>query len=189
MALGAIALCSRALLKIGARPIASFDEETDEAEAAANLYGSTRDALISSHPWRFATAQASLPRLDAAPVADHGFAFQLPVDFLRALSAGIGGSGRGTAYRIAERRLHANAEAVVLTYLFRPPEAAVPPFVDQALIARLAAELCIPITENTSRAEMLHRMAEEELRRARLIDSQQDTPRAIEDFPLVDVRS
>jgi len=189
MALSAIALCSRALLKIGARPIASFEEESAEAEVAANLYGSTRDGMFSSHPWRFATAQASLPRLEAAPAADFAHAFQLPAGFLRALALGSAGSGRGLAYRIAERRLHADAEAVVLTYVFRPAEAAVPPFVDQALIARLAAEFCIPVTENTSRSEMLYRLAEEELRRARLIDSQQDTPRAIEGFPLVEVRA
>lgn len=189
MALSAIALCSRALLKIGARPVSSFEEESAEAEVAANLYGSTRDALFSSHPWRFATAQARLPRLEAAPVADFAHAFQLPADFLRALSVGVADSGRGVPYRIAERRLHADADAMVLTFIFRPAEAAVPPFVDQALIARLAAEFCIPVTENTSRSEMLHRVAEEELRRARLIDSQQDTPRAIEGFPLVEVRS
>ena len=35
MALSALALCSRALLKIGAQPIASFDEGTAEAEVAA----------------------------------------------------------------------------------------------------------------------------------------------------------
>ena len=34
MAISAIALCSRALLKLGARPIASFDEGTAEAEPA-----------------------------------------------------------------------------------------------------------------------------------------------------------
>ena len=33
----ALALCSRALLKIGAQPIASLDEGTAEAEVAANI--------------------------------------------------------------------------------------------------------------------------------------------------------
>jgi hypothetical protein len=55
-------------------------------------------------------------------------------------------------------------------------------------VARLAAEFCLPLTESQSRAEMLFRLAETELRGARLVDSQQDTPRAIEHFPLVDVR-
>ena len=188
MALTALALCSRALLTLGASPIASFEEGTAEAEVAANLYPSARDALLSAHSWSFATAQARLPRLEAPPLADFAHAFQLPADFLRALSAGTGPRGRGVAYRIAERRLHASSEAVLLTYLFRPAEAEFPPFFDAALIARLAAEFCIAITESTARAELLHRLADAAFRRARLIDAQQETAAAIEDFPLLEAR-
>jgi hypothetical protein len=185
MALSALALCSRALLKIGAQPIASFDEGTAEAEVAANLYPASRDALLSLHPWSFATAQATLPRLAAKPVADFAHAFQLPAGFLRALSAGAPGSGRGLAYRLFEDRLHCDAEQVTLSYIFRPDEGALPPFFVSALAVRLAAELCIPLTENTSRAQMLFAQAEAEFRAARLADSQQATPRAIEHFPLI----
>lgn len=189
MALTAIALCSRALIKVGAGTIASFEEGTAESEVCANLYPSIRDAMISSHPWNFATGQATLPLLVAEPVADYAHAFQLPSDFLRALSAGIGGRGQGLSYRLAENRLHCDSEEVVLTYVFRPDEASFPPFFDQALIARLAAEFCIPLTESTARAEFLHRIAEEEFRRAKLIDGQQDVPSSISSFPLVEVRS
>jgi hypothetical protein len=189
MALTSIALCSRALLKIGAEGIASFEEGTAEAEVAANLYPSTRDALLSAHPWNFATGQVDLAMLATAPVADYANAFQLPSDLLRALSAGGDGRGRGLAYRIAERRLHCAAEAVVLTYIFRPAESEFPPFFDQALIARLAAEFCIPLTESTSRADALYRLAEDELRRAKAIDAQEETPSRIEDFSLTEVRS
>lgn len=193
MALSAVALCSHALVKLGAAPIAAFDDGTAEAEVARNLYPGTRDGLLSAHPWSFATAQVSLPRLAAAPAADFAHAFQVPADFLRALSAGAdgraGGRGRGLAFRIVGTRLQADSGAVTLTYVMRPPEAAFPAFFDQALIARLAAEFCIPLTENTSRAEALARFAEAELRRARGIDAQQDTPVRIEDFTLVEVRS
>jgi hypothetical protein len=189
MALSAIALCSRALLKIGAATIASFDEGSAEAEVAANLYPSLRDALISAHPWNFATGQTNLARLAAQPLADYAYAYQLPTDFLRALSAGVGGQGYGVPYRIAETRLHADAGELVLTYIFRPSEASFPPFFDQALIARLAAEFCIPLTESSARADLLYRLAEDEFRRAKLADGQQDTPLAITDFPLVDIRS
>lgn len=187
MALSALVLCSRALLKIGAQPVASLDEGTAEAEVAANLYPALRDALLAAHPWSFATGQMVLPRLADVPVADYAHAFQLPADFLRVLSAGQG-VGRGIDYRIHESRLHADAPQVTLTYLFRPEEAEFPPHFAAALVARLAAEFCVPLTESTSRAEMLHRLAETEFRRARLIDSQQATVRAIEDFPLIAVR-
>ena len=189
MALSSIALCSRALLKIGASSIASFDEGTVEAEVAGNLYPSIRDAVLSAHPWNFATGQATLPRLAAEPVADFAYAFQLPSDFLRALSAGVPGRGAGLVYRIAEQRLHTDAAEVVLTYIFRPAETDFPPFFDQVLIARLAGEFCIPITESTSRAEAMTRVAEKEFDRAKMIDSQQDTPARFDDFTLTEVRS
>lgn len=188
MALSPIALVARALIKIGATPIASFEDGSVEAEVARNLYPSTRDALLSAHPWSFATAQATLPRLILPPLADYDYAFQLPADFLRALSAGSGEYGRGLDYRIAERRLHTNSDDVTLTYVFRPDEGAFPPFFDQALIARLAAEFCLPLTESTARGEALAAAAEDEFRRAKSIDSQQDVPGRIEDFSLVQAR-
>lgn len=189
MPLSALALCARALLKIGAQPVASLEEGSAEAEVAASLYPATRDALLSCHPWSFATAQARLPRLAAAPAGEFRNAFLLPADFLRALSAGAaGGSGRGLTYRLFESRLHADAEAVLLTYVFRPEESAFPAFFAAALAARLAAEFCLPLTENAARAELLHRLAAQELRSARTADSQQASPRAIEDFPLLAAR-
>lgn len=188
MALSDIALCSRALLKLGANTIASFDEGTTEAEIAANLYPSLRDAVLSSHPWSFATAQTRLAKLTAQPIADFEAAFQLPADFLRALSAGLAGRGRGVDYRINERRLYANADSLVLTYIFRPSELTFPPFFDQVLISKMAAEFCIPITESTSRSTTLNKLAEAEFRQAKTIDSQQDVPNRIENFSLTDAR-
>ncbi|TCZ55554.1 hypothetical protein [Roseicella aquatilis] len=188
MPLSALAFCSRALLKLGAQPIASLDEGTAEAEVAANLYPGLRDALLALHPWSFATAQATLPRLAAAPVADVPHAFQLPADFLRAIGAGGPGRGRGLAYRILEGRLHAAAPQVTLTYIFRPAESAFPAHFAAALVARLAAEFCTPLTENTGRAQMLLTQAEAELRAARRADSQQATARALSDFPLISIR-
>ena len=188
MALSALALCTRALLKLGAQPSSSLDEGTAEAEVAANLYPGTRDALLSRHPWSFATAQATLPRLAAKPVADYLYAFELPAGLLRVLSAGASMHGRGASYRILEGRLHSSQEQVTLTYLFRPDESAFPAYFAAALVARLAAEFCTPLTENTARAQALLAQAEAELRIAKSVDSQQAPPRAIDSFPLIDVR-
>ena len=188
MAQSAAALCSRALITIGARPIASLDETGTEAMVCRRLYPGIRDALLAAHPWSFATGQARLARLAASPVADYQYAYQLPADFLRALSAGDGGQGRGLAYRIAENRLHCDAGSVTLTYVFRPHESDFPPFFDALLAARLAAEICLPLTESTSRAETLTRLAEDSFAQARRIDSQQETPPRLQDFPLVEVR-
>ncbi|MCB1720383.1 MAG: hypothetical protein H6860_04205 [Rhodospirillales bacterium] len=188
MALNDVALASRALIRIGAAPITSFDDGTAESEIAGALYAPVRDGLLSAYPWTFATGQVALTQLSTAPIADYSFAFGLPNDYLRAISAGTGTKGRGLNYRIANGVLHTNASAVVLTYVFLPDESEFPPFFDQALIARLSAEFTIPVTESTSRAEAHFRIADQEFQRARQIDAQQDTPNKIESFTLVDVR-
>jgi hypothetical protein len=188
MALSDVALCARALLKLGAQPIASLDDGTAEAEVAANLYPGIRDQLISLHPWSFATGQATLPRLAATPVADFLYACQLPAGFLRVLSAGYPLRGRGLNYRLLEDRLHTSATQVTLTYIFRPDESVFPAFFAAALVTRLAAEFCTPLTENLVRAQQLLAQAEADIRIARSIDSQQAPPKAIENFPLITVR-
>lgn len=188
MAISSIDLCSRALLKIGASSIASFDEGTAESEVAASLYPVVRDAMLSLHPWNFALARQVLARLLDKPTSDFSYAFQLPPQCLRVMSAGTGNRSRGIDYRIAGRRLHSNAEDVILTFVARPDETDFPPFFDMTLIARLAAEFCIPLTDSTSRWEGLQELAERELRRAKLIDSQEDTAPRFEDFSLIEER-
>lgn len=189
MALSDIALASRALIRIGAAPVSSFDDGTAESEIAGALFGPVRDALLSAYSWSFALGQMALNQRETPPVADYAHAYELPSDFLRALSAGTGGKGRGLNFRIARNTLHTNASGVLLTYIFRPEEEEFPPYFDAALIARLAAEFCIPLTENTSRAEAMHRLAAFEFDRARQIDAQQDTPGRIEDFSLINARN
>ena len=190
MALSDVDLCGAALIRLGARPLESMEDDTAEGVLAAALYGPVRDALLSANLWSFATAQAALAEAaGATPLDGYAYVYDLPEDYLRAVSAGAAGrKGRGAAYRIAGGRLHSNTGGAVLTYIYRPDEGGVPPYFDAALIARLAAEFCIPVTENTSRSEMLFRQAEAELARARQIDAQQDTTARLDSFPLIDVR-
>lgn len=188
MALSDIALCSRALIRIGASPIAGFTDGTAESEIAGALFAPTRDALLSAYSWSFATGQVALNQLQDPPLADYSYAYELPNDFLRVISAGTGGRGRGLNYRLSQNAIHTDAGSVLLTYIFRPEEEAFPPYFGAALIARLAAEFTIPVTENTSRAEAMYRLAENEFERARQIDAQQDTPGRIEDFSLINAR-
>jgi hypothetical protein len=64
MALTDVALCSRALIRIGAAPITSFDDGTAEAEIAGALFGPVRDALLSAYAWSFASGQVALEELE-----------------------------------------------------------------------------------------------------------------------------
>ena len=188
MSYNSINICSKALLILGANSISSFNDGTAEAEVAGNLYSLVRDSLLSSYTWSFAVAQRTLAKLENSPLADYQNAFSLPSDFLRVISGGSGNRGRGLQYCIQENRLHTNQEEVNLTYIFRPDESTFPAFFVEALISKLAAEMCLPLTESTSRAGHLADKSEKDINKARLIDSQQATPKRFEDFTLVEIR-
>ena len=188
MPMTAVELCATALLKIGAQPIASFADESVEAECARRLHPLTRNALLSAHPWSFTLAQTELTPEPAAPVADFAHSFALPADHLGTVSVGAGRRGRGLVYRVQGGRILCDAGTITLTYQRIVDEAELPAFFVQLLVTHLAAELCVPLTESTGRAMELFRLAEAELRLARLIDSQQGTPQRVDDFTLIAAR-
>jgi len=183
-----VSICSKALLKVGAQTITSFEDGGGEAEDAANLYPLVRDSLLSAYPWSFAILQKRLARLDTTPLADYQYAYQLPADCLRIISAGTGNRGRGAEYRIYENKIYTNAEELIVTYISRIDENIFPSFFQEALVAALAYEFCLPLTESTSRAEHLQKRAEDILKHAKLTDSQQATPLKFEDFTLIEAR-
>ncbi|MFV0627160.1 MAG: hypothetical protein ACK5N8_07415 [Alphaproteobacteria bacterium] len=183
-----ISICSQALLKIGVDGIVSFEDGTAEADISNNLYSLIRDGLLSSYPWSFATAQKRLPKLLEAPLVDYANAYLLPNDYLRMISAGAGNRGLGLEYRIQGNKLHTNSDEVIITYIYRPKEENFPAFFCEALTTKLAAEFCLPLTEDNAKTNLLNKKAEDEVKTARLIDAQQATPKKFEDFTLVEVR-
>lgn len=179
-------LCNAALVKLGAMPIASFEEADASASVCKTLYPVVADGALTSHPWSFTLKRSALDVLDGTPLADFRRRFALPPDFLRALY--VDDRGASPRYTILGRELHADSSSAILTYQFRALEPSFPPYFKTALIAKLAAELCLPLTESTSRAETLDRLAERELERAWAIDRSQETPPLIGDDTLIRVR-
>lgn len=187
MTLTDIELCSLSLIKIGASPIASFDDDTAEAEVAKTLYGPTLEGLLVAHPWAFSLTQADLQPAAVNSFQGYANAYELPANALRTISAS-GPSGRNCVYRVIGQMIVSDADTLSLTYQHRPASSAFPPHFIQTLTARLAAEFCLPLTESASRSDVLQKLAVVELRLARLIDSQQATSKAVEDFTLIEVR-
>ncbi len=185
----AIGICARALTKLGANTISSFSENATEAAVANQLYDTTLNALLAAYPWRFALAQRKLARLNAAPTADFRFSYALPNDCIRIISAGASTRDSGLNYRVFNNQLHADSEQAVLTYIRRPTEDKFPAFFIQALVAKLAAVFCLPLTESTARTDYLKKEADAEIASARLIDSHQAVPPSFQDFSLIEVRA
>ncbi len=183
-----IDLVNAALIKLGAYKIISLSDGSTEADIANTLYTPVRDGMLALYPWGFSTAQIVLSTPTTPPTADYTYAFSLPSDHVRTLSVGDGTASQGATYRVQGTTIETDAPQITLSYIRRGSESTQPPHFNLAFIARLAAEFCLPLTENTSRAETLYRLADRELLNARGLDAQQDTPTRLVRFNLIDTR-
>lgn len=164
-----IDLCSRALVKAGAHKIMSFEDGTTESEVASALYEVIKDAMLCCHPWKFALKRQCLEK-----ISDHGsklqYGYRLPENCLRVICVDDGDKDRNLPYTICDKMIYVDYDKAYFTLLFRIDEKNFPPFFNNALIAKLAAEFSIPLSDSASRWEKLKQSAESELKVARLIN-------------------
>ena len=171
--------------KIGAESIVSFEEGTPEAEICGSLYPTLKYKLLSVFEWSFATAVKKLNRVvdNDEYRESFGQAFALPLDFLRAVSV-----EPNVPYKIVGNYLYAEVDDVKLHYIANVGEEYFSPIFVSAFVYLLAAELSISLLNDTSKYSLFYRLFVSELREAKNIDSQQETPKGIKNFVLVDVR-
>lgn len=185
MSFSSIDLCSRALNKIGAESIVSFEEGTPEAEICGSLYDTLKQKLLSVFEWSFAMAVKKLNRVIDGSENEEAFgnAFALPPDFLRAV-----GMVPDVSYRIVGNYLYTDAGEVKLKYIANVGEEYFSPIFISAFIYLMAAELSISLLNDTSKYSLFYRLFVTELREAKNLDSRQDTPMGIRHFALIDAR-
>lgn len=196
-----LTICSDAMIMLGASPISSFAEATDASKAADRLYDDIRDTCIQQYPWSWSVKKVKLARLDAAPINEWKYAYALPGDILGDPLALFDSSAVGARPRrdweIYGTSIFCNHEQVWIDYQYRVDESRMPAYFVRMLKAAMAAAFAVPVTDSHQKADYYQAMAFGTLsdnmrgglmRVAMNIDGGKP-PQAIEDFPLVDVRS
>jgi hypothetical protein len=172
-----VALCNEALRMLGEFGITAFDEGTDQAQTLNLIYDSTRRFLLTAHPWRFTLAKQRLARLAETPVSEWTFIHALPAGML-ALRA-LFPTGAAGAAPVREFEIYG------------------PPFFRALARTAMAAECAMAVGAGMSAADLLHRRAFGSpfemmngglMGVARRLDSQQQPPQALRDFPLITAR-
>ncbi|MBF0284555.1 MAG: hypothetical protein HQL51_08865 [Magnetococcales bacterium] len=190
MAASEVSICNAALLMLGAEPIASLNDGNNRALACRQFYADARDTVLRAYPWNFAIRRTAPARLAERPA--YGFAYQyaLPVNpyCLRILDL-----EESIPFRVEGRNLLCDAETVNLRYIARieDPTQFDALFVE-ALSAYLAAQVCFPITRNTTRYEALLKVFHHKLDEAQRADTQEGTPAQLNDDDtslLINIRS
>ncbi len=167
-----IDLCSMALLKIGEEPVQSLMDDTAAAKLCRTLFDTVTDALLATHPWRFAARQYDLVRNTDGD-------FLIPTDVLRILRC---------PGEIIGNRIICNTDKISITAITRVAPDAFPSYFVSLAVAKLAMELCIPLTGDQTVFRMLASLYESELQSARFIDSTTSAGREIENFSLINAR-
>lgn len=182
-------LANMALNYLGAEQLSSLNDDSLEAQIFRSVYDLTLETMLEAHPWNFAEKAATLGQ-SADTDVDFDFAYTLPNDCIRAKRIKTS-AGRTTnaSYKIRGRLLLTNQDGVQLVYTAGAREQDFTPSFAMTLTWALAAQMAMPITESETKAQYCSKMAEEHLRRAKLRDSQSDTPDKVDDFTLIAAHS
>lgn len=195
-----IALCNEALRMLGEFGVASFEEGTDLAQSCNAIYDTTRRLLLTTHPWRFTLAKQRLARLDETPDSEWRYMHAQPPGMLalRALfPSGAAGAAPMRQYEIYGARILSHSLDLWADYQVESDPDAWPPYFRALARTALASEFAMAVGAGMSAADLLHRRAyggPSELMNgglmalARRMDSQQQPPQALRDFPLITAR-
>jgi hypothetical protein len=182
-----VSICSNALLMLGDNPIADFQEGTDKARLASNLWEFARDAVLRRHPWNCAIKRVVLAPDDVPPPFDYGHQFTLPSDWLRTLS--IGQEGERPRYRMEGGKLLMDETVCRLRYVFRNDN---PATWDALLIETMTHVMrnlfAYPTTQSGSLEQLVNSTVQAAIREARAVDGSEDEPEAFDESPLLAAR-
>ena len=176
----AIDICNRGLIFIGAEPITSFDDGTTEARVAANIYEDVVQTSLTNARWRFATNQEALNRLTDAPTARFDLAYQPPNDTLIIHAVTV--NDNPIEYQIYGDMIYADTtttDTVVADYTFRQEEQFFPSYFVMAVAYGLAQVFATSIARDGSLTQTMATLADAAMRKARSVDSQQQTSRKL----------
>jgi hypothetical protein len=137
-----------ALGRLGISPVMALTDSTKQAQFSNRFYESTRDEVLASHPWNFASKRAVLAQLATPPDFEWSYAYQLPTDNLRLLQ--LNGYDLGKVrdpWHIEGNRLLTDAEKAEVRYIARVTDTTFyPALFSEALSLKLASKLCAPLT-------------------------------------------
>jgi hypothetical protein len=161
-----INIANRALQKLGAASITSFNDNSTAGRAMNLAYAPVRDAELRRRRWKFSITRANLAAISTAPVNGiFSLQYQLPAQCLRVLNVGDYSPGADTSdYRnrtVADYSIEGN---LILTNIGSPlslrfiQQITDPGVFDsafaEAFAARLAWETCEQVTQSTEKRKL-----------------------------------
>ena len=153
MAVSEVTICNLALSWLAGNLIISIDDDINEAKLCKANYELSRDAVLESMAWTFATKRYALvPEVDK-PAWGYEYQFTIPADVISVLDVTNKSDTPNGANDLDWRRegnlILCDVSKVYVKAIFKQTDPArFPPNFVQAVAARLAAEIAVPLTES-----------------------------------------
>ena len=196
MAESEVQICNQALSWLGGDLIISLNDDTTEAKLCKANYVPLRDAVLEEREWTFAVKRVELAQLSEQPLYGFDRKFQIPPETLRVLqvsrfgedvtsanvsntgvrSSSRDGTGIGRETRIewlreGETVVANDAERISARILVRIADTTkFSAAFDQALAARIAMDIALPLTNSRQMQQDMASMYGEKIRLAAASD-------------------
>ncbi len=193
MAASEVTICNLALSWLAGNLIISLDDEIKEAALCKANYEFSRDAVLETMAWTFATKRYYLTPEASNPAWGYAQQFTIPADVITVLEVSANPDAPNGANDLDWRRegnkILADVSAVYMRAIFREVDTTKfsPNFV-QTLAARIAAEIAIPLTESLQMLQNMEGKYKDRLMIAAGTDGLQGKNDVIESRALTGVR-
>ncbi|MFA5340786.1 MAG: hypothetical protein WC332_03315 [Clostridia bacterium] len=181
-----VEICNNALFMLGSTAILALTDDNERARLCNGRLIYNRDALLRSYPWNFAMKRAELAQSATTPTWEFDYQYALPTNplCLKVLSM-----EEDYVYKIEGRYLVTDSATATILYTAQitdPNEMDV--LFREALAARIASDICYPLTGNSTQQDLMLRLAEQKLRQAKSNDAQEGTPDSLIDDTFINAR-
>jgi len=171
-------LCNQALGKLGATRIGNVEDDTSiQAIQCRLIYEITRNALLRSHWWRFASDRADLVVSDTTPDFEWDYQYPLPDDFLRMKSIYEDSISTTNfrSYALEGKMLLTNESEMSIRYIKKVTDVTeFDPLFTEVLILQLALKLVGPLSGGDARLQdAIQKELMVVMRQVRTLDSQE----------------
>ena len=186
-------ICNQALGWLGEKPINSLDEATVNAELCRENYPFLRDAVLAERMWTFAIARDKSTTGDMDAWEDQ-WQHAIPLEWLAVYrvfrDVSNGRRLESPGWQREGEFVLANQATIFMWGVKRITDTG--KFSDmfvQCLAARIAADLCITITENQNQQGVLWQLYGAKLKEAAVRDGQQGSNETVKADKWIDARA
>lgn len=171
-----VGIINAALVSLGASTVSlPIYENSEVGRKVEAVYDIHLKAMLRAYCWNFAKKEVALSRTSETPVlTDFTYTYTLPADFIRLTMTSLQTTYK---HKIKGQRIYSKSDTLSIEYIyFNEDPASYDDLFAEAFSAKLAAELCYPITKKTALVKTKWDEFAAKLREAKSANGQEISP-------------